>query len=313
MTEIAVRESYTPAQLATDSGFPDAARSLVLWAESATAAYELSRKLVPTAFCPAQYKGKPEEAAAAMLAGAEVGLSPMASLRAFDVIQGVAAPRAITLRAIVQGQGHEIVLEESTAQRAAGRGRRKGSREWQPYEFTIAQAAALGLTGKDQWKKQPATMLIARFTAGLCRLIAADAILGIPNASEELQDGLESGLSPNDATAAPAPTTKVSRARKPVEPVSVPEPDLSPPDEPGPEPTLDEPADAEELIRPAQNRLLHKLFNDKGKPSRDEALDYLFTLGIEVESTKALTVAQASVAIDALEKLEDYQPEPADA
>lgn len=80
------------------------------WAQSAIAAHEVATSLVETSFVPQQFRGKPHEATAAILAGAEVGLSPMASLRSFDVIQGTAAARALTLRAIVQSQGHEMVL-----------------------------------------------------------------------------------------------------------------------------------------------------------------------------------------------------------
>ncbi|NUS58000.1 MAG: hypothetical protein HOV66_24590, partial [Streptomycetaceae bacterium] len=71
------------------------------WAQSADAAFRVAERLVQSAFVPAAFRGKPIEAAAAILAGSEVGLSPMAALRSFDVIQGQAAPRAITLRAVV--------------------------------------------------------------------------------------------------------------------------------------------------------------------------------------------------------------------
>jgi hypothetical protein len=65
---------------------PDAAASLVRWAQAAQAAHTLAMSLVKTRFVPDRYRGKPEEATAAMLAGAEMGLSPLASLRAFDDI-----------------------------------------------------------------------------------------------------------------------------------------------------------------------------------------------------------------------------------
>ncbi len=83
------------------------------WAQAAEAVYLVAEKLVHTRFVPRAYQGKPMEATAAILAGAELGLSQMASLRAFDDIQGTPAPKAITLRAVVQGAGHDVRIEKS--------------------------------------------------------------------------------------------------------------------------------------------------------------------------------------------------------
>jgi hypothetical protein len=217
MTELAIPE-HNGAEVAL---IPSAARGLVQWAQSARAAYALAQSLVGTSFCPQQYRGKPEEATAAMLAGAEVGLSPMASLRAFDVIQGQAAPRAITLRAIVQSHGHEIEITEQTPTVARGRAKRKGTDHWQSAEWTIARAKQMKLTDKPNWQNQPQAMLVARLTGELARLIAADAILGIAYTAEEAAD------------AEPEQTVKVARTvqRKP----PVPEPTDHEPD-PEPEP-----------------------------------------------------------------------------
>ena len=65
------------------------------------------------------------------------------------------------------------------------RGRRKGDEDWQEVVWTIERAGQLGLTTKDQWKKQPQTMLVARATGELCRLVAADALSAVPYAAEE--------------------------------------------------------------------------------------------------------------------------------
>lgn len=291
MTELALRQDYAPAVV---SNIPPAAQGLVEWAHSAAAAYELAQRIITTSFAPAQYRGKPDEAAAAMLAGSEVGLSPMAALRAFDVIQGVAAPRAITLRAIVQSLGHEIIIDEATPQRVRGRGRRKGSSEWQPCEWTIKRAQDLGLTNKDQWKKQPQTMLVARFTSEIARLIAADAILGIPYTAEEIIDADQP-----TTTVTRTPAAKTSVRRKAPESA---EPEFDPPAEPEPE------LPVEELIRPAQTKKMMALFNEKGFRDRDDRLAYVTeVVGIEVASSKDLSVAQASAVIDALDQLADVE------
>ncbi|MBQ1064503.1 hypothetical protein [Micromonospora sp. C41] len=185
MTDVAVRADQ---HLAVPTGTEPATAQLVQWAQAAHAAHSLAEGICNTAVAPQAYRGKPAEAAAAILAGAEVGLSPIASLRAFDNIQGTPAPKAITLRAITQGLGHEVRIDKSTAAEAVVSGRRKGDTEWQTSTWTIDRAQQMGLTGKAQWKQQPAAMLVARATAEVCRWIASDAIMGMPYTAEEIRD-----------------------------------------------------------------------------------------------------------------------------
>lgn len=158
------------------------------WAMDMGTAYQIASKLVTTSFVPNTYKGRPDEAAAAIMTGQELGLDVLASLRSIDIIQGTPALRAVTLRALVQAAGHQIWVEESTRSRAIVRGRRKGSDNVETSEWTIDRARELQLTSKDNWKKQPTAMLLARATSELARLIAADVILAIPYTTEELQD-----------------------------------------------------------------------------------------------------------------------------
>ncbi len=195
--------------------------ALITWAESANAAYGIAERLVKTSFVSEQFKGKAAEATAAILAGAEVGLSPMASLRSFDIIQGVAAPRAMTLRAIVQSAGHEMWVEHSSDDKAVVCGRRRGSDRVERAVWTMQRAQRLKLTGKDNWQKQPQAMLLARATSECARLVAADAILGVPYAAEEIED---------DVPAAPTGERPRRTARRV----------LPPPEPPTPEPEVDE-------------------------------------------------------------------------
>lgn len=172
---------------------------LEAWAHQAVAVRKMADVIANTSMCPQAYRGKPDEATAAILAGAEVGLSPMASLRAFDSIQGTPAPKAITLRAVVQGLGHTVEIVRAGPDEAVVRGRRRGETEWQTSTWTIERAQTMGLTGKAQWKQQPAAMLVARATSEVCRWIAADAIMGMPYAAEEITD--HSGMPATPVTA----------------------------------------------------------------------------------------------------------------
>lgn len=161
--------------------------ALMQWAQEASLAYDMAQKLAATSFVPQSLRGKPGDIAAAILAGSELGLKPMATLKSIDIIQGTPALRAHAMRAIVQQQGHEIELVESTDTRCVMRGRRKDSEAWQEVEWTTDRARLMGLLGKDQWKKNPKGMLVARATGELSRLIASDALHGMAYVSEELE------------------------------------------------------------------------------------------------------------------------------
>lgn len=176
------------ASLARFQGEPSATTmSLVQWAQEAEAAYTLAQNLCNTPFAAA-WKGDPYGAAAAILRGSEVGLSPVTSLSAFDNIQGQPAPKAITLRALVQSHGHDLEILEETPERAVARYRRNGAGEWRTTDFTIEDARAMKLLGKANWQNQPRAMLVARVTSKAARMVASDVILGIGYSSEELYD-----------------------------------------------------------------------------------------------------------------------------
>ena len=187
-TEIANRNDNTPTPAGQNLPAPTAgATALVAWAQEANLAYEMAVKLADTSFVPQSLRGKPGDIAAAILAGSELGLKPMATLKSIDVIQGTPALRAHAMRAIVQQQGHDIELVESTPERCVMRGRRKGGESWQTVEWTLQRAALMKLVDKAEWKKQPQNMLVARATGELCRLIASDALHGMAYVSEELE------------------------------------------------------------------------------------------------------------------------------
>jgi len=274
------------AEVALSTPQDAAVHRLGEWAQSADAAYQVAERLSSSAFVPAQFKGKPVELTAAILSGLEVGLSPMQAMRSFDIIQGQAAPRAITLRALVQSHGHEMVMVESNATRCRMKGRRRGSDEWQMVMWTMDRARDLKLDGKDNWKKQPAAMLVARATSELARLIASDAILGIGYSSEEVADGGSYDAEVTEVTTTPAArsgTRKMSRKPKPA-------------NEDG------TPARDEE----GQRNAMFATFGDATKvglmgDERETRLDYIGqVIGREVESSNELTWDEVSQVIDAL-------------
>lgn len=182
MTEIDTRTEQN-----TDVALPSMQdHALVQWAYAAQEAHKIAQSLARTSFVPRSLQGKPGDITAAILAGQELGLQPMAALRSMDIIQGTPALRAHAMRGLVQSRGHQVQLVESGEALCVMRGKRRGEDDWQQVEWSIERAQRLGLTSKDQWKKQPQAMLVARATGEICRLIASDVLHAMPYASEEL-------------------------------------------------------------------------------------------------------------------------------
>lgn len=182
--EIATRDNQHSVAVPQPANQP-VESSLQKWAQEASAISGIANAIAQTSLAGA-YRNDRDAIVAVILAGHEVGLKPMTSLKSIDVIQGQPALRAHAMRAIVLKAGHEIELVESDAQHCIMRGRRKGAEAWQTVEWDMGRAAQMKLTEKSEWKKQPKTMLIARATGEICRLVAADALHGMPYVAEEL-------------------------------------------------------------------------------------------------------------------------------
>src|SRR5687767_7505856 len=104
MTELAIPNSAG----ALEAGPADATARLISWADTARAAHQMATSLCKTSFVPAHYRDKPDEGAAAILAGAELGIpGPLAALKAFHPINGTPTLSALSMRGIVQAHGHD--------------------------------------------------------------------------------------------------------------------------------------------------------------------------------------------------------------
>lgn len=289
MTELAVITEAPP-------------NDLQLWAERARLVHSVSVSLAGTSFVPRAMQGRPDEVTGAILAGTELGLPPMAALRAIDIIDGTPAVRAHALRGIVQHHGHKVWVEESTETRAVVCGHRRDEPgKVQKSIWTVDRARKANLLGKKNWAGHTQAMLIARATAELCRLIASDAIIGMPYSSEELTDE-KAGA----GETGPEPTGKrrvAQRAQVSLAAVPTPEPELTPePAEPAVGP------DASISIR-TRTQLMASL-SRHGHKDRDARLAYCSTvLGRRVDSGNQLTEGEGQQILNALQEL----PPPAEA
>lgn len=123
---------------------------------------------------------KPEAAFAVILAGRELGLTAMQSLRSLHLIEGKPTLSADLMVALVKRSPlcKSFKLVESTGERATYEANREGEGVTR-MSFTIEEAKAAGVTGKDNWKKYPAAMLRARCIAALARVVFPDLLLGV--------------------------------------------------------------------------------------------------------------------------------------
>ncbi|MET8864632.1 hypothetical protein ABZW11_16980 [Nonomuraea sp. NPDC004580] len=296
MTEIAIPNGQHADVVPTGAQ----TSALVLWAYEARQAEQIATSLARTSFVPASLRGKPDDLTAAILAGQELGLQPMATLRSIDVIQGTPALRAHAMRGLVQSHGHSVQVVESTPDRCVMRGRRAGEKDWQQVEWTIERAAQLGLTGKDQWKKQPQTMLVARATGEICRLIAADVLYAMPYAAEELDgESPGGGGGPARVTVEEIVTARQGPAEQPTPPAA-PEPEQP------------------RMITAAQMKKMAAGMRTAGLTDRDTALAFVNEIlqrpaDNPVASRNELTLDEASRVIDALEREAAQAEDPVDA
>jgi len=148
--------------------------------------FELAEKISRSALMPAAYKGKPVDAAVAMMYGAEMGLPPMTSLQRVTVINGKPTLDAQGMTALIRAHGHSITGDATDTQ-ARVTGKRADNGDEMTVTFTMKDAQNAGLAGSSTYKKFPKSMLWARALTQLSRQLFADVLMGASYTPEEMQ------------------------------------------------------------------------------------------------------------------------------
>lgn len=141
----------------------------------------LADKFAKSTLIPDALRNKPADVLVSIMAGAELGLPPMAAIRGVFVVQGKPVLSADTMVGVVLGSGHAIYFSciESTSLLATYETQRKGSPAPQRMTFTIEQAKKAKLIKDDgNWAKYPDAMLRARAKAALARDVYPDVLAG---------------------------------------------------------------------------------------------------------------------------------------
>ena len=92
----------------------DAIDLLMRQAQAMETAHKLAVALCSTDMVPKTYRGKPENGAAAILYGAELGLKPLQSLQQIFVVHGAPAIYARTMSGLLKARGYRFDTIEST-------------------------------------------------------------------------------------------------------------------------------------------------------------------------------------------------------
>jgi len=162
-------------------------KALALVPSSLDGAMQLSRWLAMSSFLPDRLRGKEGDIFAILLAGSELGLPPMATLRGIYIVNGKPALEAKTKAAICLERGAAKYFRkiEDTPTAVTWETMRQGDTDPRRSRFTIQEAKAAGLTEKDgPWRLYPQRMLGHRALGWLCDDVYPDIVLGVSTAED---------------------------------------------------------------------------------------------------------------------------------
>lgn len=239
---------------------------------------------------PREYQNNPANVLIAVGLGSSMGLSPAESLYRITVIQGKPTASAELIAANVRKAGHKLRVKVTENPPSATCTIIRADDPDEPTTVTrdMAWASAMGLTGKDNYKKQPSTMLAWRAISACARLACPEALYGVTYTPDEVGDG-----GPAQATQSRGLGAVLAQPQS--EPVDVTDAEIVEDRYPA---EGEPPADP---ITDAQMRKLHATFNEVGITDRADRLAYVAsTIGREVESSKDLTKDEARAVIDLL-------------
>lgn len=224
----------------------------------------------------------PSATLAVMLKGRELGIPAMTAIEGIGIIQGKPTISPHLMLALIKRDhgGGAIRVEETTPQRCVVAYREPGWPDVKTYAYTWEMAERAGLTKGDNWRKYPDAMLRARCVSAVGKMAFPD-VLGAMYAPGELGEAVEvtdDGDVVSAKASAPPPQG----------------PKNGPPNDEGGDPAL---------RTEAQSKRLWKAWRSIGQP--DEKLRGLLRSLTGKESTKDLTVAEASTVIDAIDALAD--------
>ena len=172
----------------------DGLQLLMRQAEAMSSAHKLATVLCNTAMVPQAFRGKPDDGAAAILYGAELGLKPQQALQQVFVVHGQPAIYARTMVALLKAKGYRFSTVESTDESVTVNVVAPNGEE-ETSTWTIERATKAGYVKNAKYKTDPQAMLYAKAASEVSRKIAPNVLLGIKYTVEDME------LEPIKATA----------------------------------------------------------------------------------------------------------------
>jgi hypothetical protein len=235
------------------------------WVQQAAAVFRLADYIAPTEFVPRTMRNNPAAIAACILAGRELDLGPMTSLRHVQVVEGSPSLSAEYKRARVLQHGHQLQITELSNTRCSVHAVRKG---YPPLDltFTMDDARRANLVKpRGAWETRPRRMLVARVTSEACDFLFSDLVNGLPTTElleagefDELGDTADA-RAPGAPDGTPAParaqrqTSPGTRSRKSGSPAAA-GPRAPAPPLPGEDPGTGQPAGSEPAAGPGPTK-----------------------------------------------------------
>jgi hypothetical protein len=170
--------------------------SRALEPDSIGSAYDLCKILAASRVLP-RALSTPEAAFAVVMAGRELGLTAMQSLRSLYFFDGKLTMSADLMVALCRKATDicaSIVLVENTDEKCSYDLQRVGDAKPTRFTYTFKDAEKAKLTAKDNWKHHPRAMLRARCAAEAVRAMFPDLLLAVYDTEE---------LAPNEPVRVP--------------------------------------------------------------------------------------------------------------
>ena len=153
-------------------------------AELKQMAFEYADFITQTGACPTIYKGKPLDAAAAIIRGTALGFDPDGALEAFFVIQGKTGMYARAMIAVAENVGCRVWEEEATDESVTWCGTRPGDDKVERVTWDTARVKLAAYDKNAKYKSNPLEMKRAKCQSELARILAPGALMGLVSEAE---------------------------------------------------------------------------------------------------------------------------------
>lgn len=139
---------------------------------------------------PTVYRGKPANILVAVGYGAPLGLTPMQSLQDISVINGKPTASASFIASHVRMAGHKLRIKKDEKALSVTATIVRSDDPDYPISVTRDKAWAqqMGLLNKDNYRKQPLTMLTWRAITAVAREACPEILYGVQYSPDELHD-----------------------------------------------------------------------------------------------------------------------------